>query len=233
MREATEGFYADRNMHMGIGEMMPDPNMALSIRKITAHCCERIARRAFELARTRRKKVTAVHKINCFHMTDGLFMREVNKVAEEYPDVEYDDFLVDAMAAYLVRHPENFDVIVSTNFYSDILSDLASELSGSIGLAGSIQASDTNCAAQAQHGSAPDIEGKNIANPTSMILSVSMLLQWMGNQYSNPALTKAGDDLGVAVDTVLAQPDGRTSDLGGSLSTSDFGERVKEAVLAS
>ncbi len=232
MREATEGFYADRNMHLGIGEMMPSPDMALSIRKITAHCCERIARRAFELARTRRKKVTAVHKINCFTMTDGLFMREVNKVAKEYPDVEYDDYLVDAMAAYLVRHPEKFDVIVSTNFYSDILSDLASELSGSIGLAGSIQASDTICAAQAQHGSAPDIGGQNIANPTSMILSVAMLLEWMGSHYSNPGLATAGSDLSKAVDTVLMQPDGRTSDLGGSLSTSDFGARVKDAVLA-
>lgn len=232
MREATEGFYADRNMHMGIGEMMPSPDMALSIRKITAHCCERIARRAFELARTRRKKVTAVHKINCFKMTDGLFMREVDKVAAEYPDVEYDNYLVDAMAAYLVRHPENFDVIVSTNFYSDILSDLASELSGSIGLAGSIMASDTNCAAQAQHGSAPDIAGQNIANPTSMILSVAMLLEWMGSQYSNPSLSKAGADLSAAVDTVLEQPDGRTSDLGGSLSTSEFGGRVKDAVVS-
>jgi len=226
MREATEGFYADRNMHMGIGEMMPDPNMALSIRKITAHCCERIARRAFELARTRRKKVTAVHKINCFIMTDGLFMREVDKVAKEYPDVEYDNFLVDAMAAYLVRHPQNFDVIVSTNFYSDILSDLASELSGSIGLAGSIMASDDCCAAQAQHGSAPDIEGQDKANPTSMALSCAMLLEWMGAKQNKPELSKAGAALSDAIDKTLDNPETRTADLGGSLGCKAFGEAI-------
>ncbi|GAM68596.1 3-isopropylmalate dehydrogenase [Vibrio sp. JCM 19236] len=170
MREATEGFYPDRNMTEGWGEVKTSPDMALSIRKITRHCSERIARKAFELAMSRGKKVTAIHKANSFHMTDGLFLEAVNDVAKEFPEVELDDLLVDASTAHLVRTPERFDVLVATNFYGDIISDLASELSGSLGLAGSMMASDEHCCAQAQHGSAPDIAGLDKANPTSMIL---------------------------------------------------------------
>src|SRR4029453_2831171 len=167
-REATEGFSPDRNMTGGWGEVMPTPHMALSTRKITRHCSERIARRAFELAMKRRRKVTAIHKANSFHMTDGLFLECVRHVARDFPDAQLDDLLVDASTAHLIRNPERFDVLVATNFYGDILSDLASELSGSLGLAGSIMASDTLCCAQAQHGSAPSLAGKDIANTTSM-----------------------------------------------------------------
>jgi 3-isopropylmalate dehydrogenase len=138
MRENTEGFYADRNMFAGGGEFMPTSDVALAVRKITASACNRIARRAFELARRRRKKVTAVHKANNLILTDGLFLKEVRKVAEEFADVILEDVIVDAMAALLVRRPETFDVVVTTNMYGDILSDLASELSGSLGLAGSV-----------------------------------------------------------------------------------------------
>ena len=165
MREATEGMYADRNMFNGPGEFMPTEDIALSIRKVTARACERIARASFALARRRRRKVTAVHKANVLVVTDGLFLREVRKVAAEYPDVELDEVLMDAMAAHLVRDASRYDVICSTNFYADILSDLASELSGSLGLAGSINAGDDLAAAQAQHGSAPDIAGQGKANP--------------------------------------------------------------------
>lgn len=232
MREATEGFYPDRNMTVGWAELMPSPDMAISIRKITAHCSERIARRAFELAMKRRKKVTAIHKVNSFKLTDGLFLDQVRKVAKEFPEVQLDDVLVDAMTAHLVRNPARFDVIVATNFYGDILSDLASELSGSLGLAGSIMASDTLCCAQAQHGSAPDIQGQDKANPTSMILSVAMLIQWMGEYHKSDSLWKAGTAMEAAVDRVLADPDSRTADLGGSLGCKAFGERVAEAVRA-
>lgn len=192
MREATEGFYPDRNMTRGWGEVMPSPDMALSTRKITRHCSERIARRAFELALKRNRKVTAIHKANSFHMTDGLFLECVRNVAKDFPEVQLDDLLVDASTAHLVRSPERFDVLVATNFYGDIISDLASELSGSLGLAGSMMASDIHCCAQAQHGSAPDIAGQDKANPVSMILSVAMLLQWMGEQHGKPALGEAG-----------------------------------------
>lgn len=230
MREATEGFYPDRNMFSGVGEMMPDPDMALSVRKITRHGSERICREAFKLAMRRRKKVTAVHKANSFFMTDGLFLECFNNVAGEFPQVETETVIVDAMAAHLVRHPEIYDVVVATNFYGDILSDLASELSGSLGLAGSINANAETgrCCAQAQHGSAPDIAGQNIANPTSLILSAAMMLIWLGEQRAEAKLTDAGDAIASAVDHVLQDPGCRTRDLGGTVATDRFGELVTE-----
>jgi 3-isopropylmalate dehydrogenase len=230
MREATEGFYPDRNMALGWGEMMPSPDMALSVRKITRHCSERIARAAFEQAMKRRKKVTAIHKANSFHMTDGLFLECARQVAKDFPEVQFDDLLVDASTAHLVRNPERFDVMVAENFYGDILSDLASELSGSLGLAGSVMAGDNLCCAQAQHGSAPDIQGQDKANPTSMILSVAMLLQWMGEHRNLPALFEAGTAIDAAVDRVLADPASRTADLGGRLGCKAFGAAVARAL---
>lgn len=230
MREATEGFYPDRNMAQGWGEMMPSPDMALSVRKITRHCSDRIARRAFELAMKRNKKVTAIHKANSFHMTDGLFLECARNVAKEFPEVQFDDLLVDASTAYLVRNPERFDVLVAENFYADILSDLASELSGSLGLAGSIMAGDELCCAQAQHGSAPDIQGQDKANPVSMILSVAMLVTWLGERHNSEALLKAGDAIHAAVDETLKNPETRTADLGGMLGCKAFGERVAAAI---
>lgn len=232
MREATEGFFPDRNMWKGgPSEMMPSPDMAISIRKITAGCSERIARRSFELAMKRRRKVTAIHKVNSFKLTDGLFLEQVRKVAKEFPEVALDEQLVDSMTAMLVRVPERFDVVVATNFYGDILSDLASELSGSIGLAGSMMMSDTHCCAQAQHGSAPDIAGKDIANPTSMILSVAMLLHWMGEHKNSPAISAAAAAIDAAVDEVLMDPSSRTADLGGLLGCAEFGRRVASAAI--
>jgi 3-isopropylmalate dehydrogenase len=232
MREATEGFYPDRNMARGWGEMMPTPDMALSTRKITRHCSERIARRAFELAMTRRKKVTAIHKANSFHMTDGLFLEAVRNVAKDFPEIQLDDLLVDASTAHLVKEPERFDVLVATNFYGDIISDLASELSGSLGLAGSIMASDDLCCAQAQHGSAPTIAGKNIANPTSMILSVAMLVRWLGDKRSNKNMQRAGDAISSAVDIVLSNPASRTRDIGGTMGCKEFAQSVATAIKA-
>src|SRR3954468_19656811 len=202
MREATEGSYPDLNMTRGWGEVMPSPDMALSTRKITRRCSDRIARRAFELEAKRRRKVTAIHKANSFHMTDGLFLECVREVAKEFPDVALDDMLVDASTAHLVRNPERFDVLVATNFYGDILSDLASELSGSLGLAGSMMASDTHCCAQAQHGSAPDLQGQDKANPVSMILSVAMLVDWVGETRALPAYEQAFHAIDKAIDTV-------------------------------
>jgi 3-isopropylmalate dehydrogenase len=230
MREATEGFYPDRNMHLGWGEMMPTPDLALSVRKISRHCSERIARRAFELALKRRKQVTVIHKANSFHMTDGLFLEAVRQVAREFPDVALNDLLVDASTAHLVRTPERFDVIVTENFYGDILSDLASELSGSLGLAGSVMAGDRQCCAQAQHGSAPDIQGQDRANPTSMILSAGMLMSWLGGHHGSAAFLRAGNAIEHAVDTVLRNPAMRTADLGGTIGTRAFSRAVAAEV---
>jgi isocitrate/isopropylmalate dehydrogenase len=230
MRECTEGFYPDRNMHAGSGEFMPTPDMAMSLRKITAHACERIARRAFELARKRRRLVTAVHKANVFHLTDGLFLKVTRAVAAQFPDVRLEEEIVDAMSAKLVRIPEHFDVVLATNFYADILSDLASELSGSLGLAGSVNAGDALCAAQAQHGSAPDIAGKDKANPTSLILSAAMLLEWLEETKNAHPCAEAGRAIHEAVDRVLADPAKRTADLGGKLGTRAFADEVAAAI---
>jgi 3-isopropylmalate dehydrogenase len=233
VRENTEGFYADRNMHLGSGEFMPDPDMALSVRKITAQGSARIARRAFELARDRRRKVAAVHKANVLKLSDGLFLREVRKVALEFPDVELEEVIVDAAAALLVRTPDRFDVVVTTNMFGDILSDEASELSGSLGLGASINVGDRICVAQAQHGSAPDIAGLNQANPTSLILSAAMLLGWRGRRKADPALIAGAQQIEDAIDEVLANPATRTRDIGGTLTTDGFSDAVVSAVEAS
>ena len=143
VRENTEGFYADRNMFMGNGEFMPTPDVALAVRKITRKGSTRIAETAFKLAMQRpRKKVTAVHKANVLRVTDGLFLECVRAVQQNYPQVEYEEQIMDAMAALLVRDASRFDVILATNAFGDILSDEASEISGSLGLAASINAGE-------------------------------------------------------------------------------------------
>jgi isocitrate/isopropylmalate dehydrogenase len=229
-RECTEGFYADRNMFFGRGEFMPTPDMALAVRKVTARQCERISRVAFDWARKRRKKVTAVHKANVFHISDGLFLREVRKVAQAYPDVELDEKIVDAMAALLVRDPSRFDCIVTGNMFGDILSDEASEISGGLGLAGSTMAGDDACCAQAQHGSAPDIQGQDKANPTSLILSAAMLLEWLAARHQRPEFDQAAKAIESAIDAALQSADTRTPDLKGKLGTKAFGKHIAAAI---
>ena len=231
-RENTEGFYADRNMFLGTGEFMPTEDMALSVRKITRHCTRRIAETAFELARRRRKKVTVVHKANVLKVTDGLFLDEVRRTAESYKDVELDEVLIDAMTALLVRTPDAFDVVVTTNMYGDILSDEAAELSGGLGLGGSVNAGDDHGVAQAAHGFAPDIAGKGIANPTALMVSVAMLLEWLGAKHGLDDLTDAAGDLNAAIDKALDDPANHTPDLGGSAKTADLGEAVAAAIRA-
>ena len=170
--------------------------------------------------------MTAVHKANVLHLTDGLFLKATRAVAAGFPDVRLEEEIVDAMAAKLMRMPEHFDVILATNFYADILSDLASELSGSLGLAGSVMAGDALCAAQAQHGSAPDLAGKDSANPTSLILSAAMLLEWLGDKRNMKNCGNAGRAIHAAVDRVLADPAKRTAELGGKLGTRAFADAV-------
>jgi len=148
-RENTEGFYADRNMEAGSGEILVTKDVAISLRRITRACSERIARVACELAVSRRKRVTIVHKANVLKVTDGLFIESCHKVAKEFPAVTIDDVIVDAMMAHVVRNPQRFDVIVTTNMYGDILSDLTAELSGSLGLAASLNAGTDHGMAQA------------------------------------------------------------------------------------
>lgn len=229
-RECTEGFYADRNMHMGTGEFMPTEDVALAVRKVTARQCRRIARAAFAAAVKRRRKVTAVHKANVLRISDGLFLREVRKVAEDFPQVRLEELIVDATAALLVRDPARFDVIVTGNMFGDILSDEASELSGGLGLAGSINAGDDGCVAQAQHGSAPELAGKDRANPTSLILSAAMLLEWLASRHSRPEFDRAARAIEAAIDGALRDASTRTADLGGKLGTRAFAEHVAAAI---
>jgi 3-isopropylmalate dehydrogenase len=165
-----------------------------------------------------------VHKANNFILSDGLFLRTVRAVAEGHPEVALEERIVDAMAAHLVRDAGQFDVILATNFYGDILSDLASELSGSLGLAGSINAGTDLVAAQAQHGSAPDIAGQDKANPTSLILSAAMMLDWLGEKRGIAACREAAVAIEAAIDRRLAEPGTRTADLGGPLGTQAFAD---------
>jgi 3-isopropylmalate dehydrogenase len=226
VRENTEGFYSDRNMFAGSGEFMPDADSAFSLRKITAKGSRRVARAAFELARRRRHRVTAVHKANVVKLSDGLFLREVRKVAADFPDVELDELIVDATAARLIRTPDHFDVIVTTNMFGDILSDEAAELSGSLGLGGSLNQGADMAVAQAQHGSAPDIAGAGLANPTSLILSAAMLLDWQSRRTADAALAAAAAGIERAVERVLADPATRTRDIGGTLGTAEFSAHI-------
>lgn len=230
VRENTEGFYVDRNMYWGSGEFMPTADIALAVRKITAVNSYRIAKAAFDLAKTRRRKVTAVHKANVMKISDGLFLREVRSVAKEYPQIDYSEQLVDSMAALLVRDAARFDVIVTTNMFGDILSDEAAELSGSLGLAGSINAGDTHCMAQAQHGSAPDIAGQDKANPTSLILSAGMLLEWLARRQGRREMAKVSSLVEDSVDAMLKDPERRTADLGGKLGTQAYTTALCEEI---
>lgn len=225
-RENTEGFYADRTMFMGPGELMPTPDLALAIRKVTRAGSTRIAEEAFKLAMQRRRKVTAVHKANVLRVSDGFFLQCVREVRAKYPEVEYEEQLMDAMAALLVRDASVFDVILATNMFGDILSDEATEIAGSIGLAASINASYERAMAQAQHGSAPDIAGRNKANPSSLIVSTAMLLQWLGERRADETLMRAATIIEDAVAAAIAIPEQRTADLGGPLGTSAFGRCV-------
>jgi 3-isopropylmalate dehydrogenase len=231
VRENTEGFYADRNTHAGTGEFMPTADVAIAMGVFTRPAIERIARAAFELARRRRKKLTIVHKANVLQLSSGLFKKVCLEVGASYPDVSVDDIHIDAMTVHLLRRASSFDVVVAENMFGDILSDLAGELAGSLGIAPSINASDDRCMAQAAHGSAPDIAGQGLANPIAMMLSSGMLLDWLGRRN--------GDEL--AVDAAVRLEDGvraavrggvSTRDLGGQASTHEFTAAVVQRITA-
>ena len=230
VRENTEGFYADRTMHVGTGEFMPTPDLAMAMRKVTRAGSTRIAEAAFQLARIRRHHVTAVHKANVLRVSDGLFLECVRDVANRYPDVDLEEQLVDSMAALLIRDPGRYDVVVTTNMFGDILSDEASELSGSLGLAASLNAGAYHAVAQAQHGSAPTIAGQGTANPASLIGSAAMLLAWLGDRRNQPGPIQAAAAIEAAIDRVVATPEGRTRDLGGTLGTAAFTRAVIAAL---
>jgi len=231
VRENTEGFYADRNMEQGNAEILVTKDVVVSMRRITREACTRIAAAAFKLAMDRKRHVSAVHKANVLKVGDGMFLDECRKQAALFPEVKLDEFIVDAMMAHVVRAPSRFDVIVTTNMFGDILTDLTAELSGSIGLGGSLNAGADYAMAQAAHGSAPDIAGKNLANPFSLILSATQLLSWHGRKRGEPAFTNAATSIDKAVAAAIAARE-ITRDIGGSLGTRETGEALAARLTA-
>lgn len=215
VRENTEGMYS------GAGQKRSDDNKsaeAMSI--ITREGAERIVKFAFELARQEgRKKVTIIHKANILKSTSGLFLEVAREIASHYPDIQSEEMIVDAACMNLVMYPERFDVMVTTNLFGDILSDLCAGLVGGLGMAPGANIGDGAAIFEAVHGSAPDIAGKNIANPTSVILASIQMLEYLGMQDNAERIREA-------VRATIESGDRVTRDLGGSASTSEFTQAI-------
>lgn len=215
VRENTEGMYS------GAGQKRSDDNQsaeAMSI--ITREGAERIVTFAFELARQEgRKKVTIIHKANILKSTSGLFLEVARQVAARYPDIQNEEMIVDAACMNLVMYPERFDVMVTTNLFGDILSDLCAGLVGGLGMAPGANIGEGAAIFEAVHGSAPDIAGKNIANPTSVILASIQMLEYLGMQDKAERIREA-------VRTTIESGDRVTRDLGGTASTSEFTQAI-------
>ncbi len=230
VRENTEGFYADRLLFQGPAEFMPTSDCALSFRKITVQASRRIARVAFEYARHRRGRITVVGKRHLLPVTDGLFFKEVGKEALLHPNVTWREMDIDAMAADLYTRPGDHDVILTTNMFGDMLSNEALALSGSLGLAGSLNMGECHAAANAGHGSAPDIAGRGTANPTGLMLSAAMLLRWLGERHQLREFVHAAASIEAAADEAMLDQGSRTADLGGSCRTQTFAKAVIRAM---
>ena len=215
VRENTQGMYS------GLGQVVSeDGNEAEAMSKVTREGAEKIVTFAYELAqREGRKKVTAVHKANILKSTSGLFLKVAREVGERYPDIESAEMIVDATCMKLVMTPEEFDVIVTTNLFGDILSDLCAGLVGGLGMAPGANIGENAAIFEAVHGSAPDIAGKNLANPTSVILASIQMLEYL--QMGDTA-----ERIRSAVAEVIKTGDRTTRDLGGNHGTTDFTQAV-------
>ena len=220
VRENTEDLYAGVEHYVD-----PRRTAAESIAIITKYGSERVIVYAFEYARRMgRKKVTLVHKANILKMSNGLFLDTGREVAKRYPDIQFDDMIVDATAMKLVIAPEKFDVIVTMNLFGDILSDLTAGLVGGLGVAPAANIGDGGCAMfEAVHGTAPDIAGKGIANPTGLMLSAALLLDHVGQ-------TAAANRLRTGIRGALAKAETRTGDLGGKANTAQYTDAVIRAM---
>lgn len=219
-RENTEGLYA------GIEYFDEKNQIADSIARMTRTGSERILRFAFEDVKRRgRKRLTLVHKANILKQTGGMFLSIGREIAEDYPEIEFDDRIVDNMAMQLVIHPSDYDSIVTTNLFGDILSDLMAGLVGGLGVTGSANIGDECAVFEAVHGSAPDIAGQGIANPTAVIRSGVMMLRYLGEDVAAEAVRQALHD-------VYSDRSALTRDLGGESSTEAFGQRLAERVEA-
>ncbi len=215
VRENTEDLYK------GI-EFLIDEETACGIKTISKRASQRIGRFALKLAQQQnRKRVTIVHKANIMKLTDGLFLRSILELGHEYPEIHLHDMIVDNCSMQLVRNPKQFEVIVTENLYGDIISDLASGLVGGLGVAAGANIGDDIAVFEPVHGSAPDIAGKGLANPTAMLFSAMMMLDHV--QFTNEA-----QKLKESIEKCLANPETRTKDLGGSCNIMEFTNAIIE-----
>ncbi|HJR23411.1 MAG TPA: isocitrate/isopropylmalate family dehydrogenase [Dongiaceae bacterium] len=233
VRENNEGFQPDRNVVAGCGEFRPTEDVTISVRVITRTGSARVARAAFEIARTRSKRLTTVHKNTVFKLGCGMFVEECYKVAKEFPDVTLDEVIVDTFAMRLVRDPQSFDVVVTTNMFGDILTDEAAGLVGGLGMAPGLCIGEGNIAmAQATHGSAPDIAGKGIANPYAMVESTRMMFEWLGHNREIKPAVDAAASMKRGIEHALADPATRTKDIRGTGGTNDMTRAIVAAIEA-
>jgi 3-isopropylmalate dehydrogenase len=223
VRENTEDVYKGLEFSLG--------DTTLCLRVITRKNCERIARKAFETARRRngKRKVTAVHKANVMRVTCGLFASVCREVAKQYPDIAFNEQYVDAAAMRLIKEPQEFDVIVTTNMFGDILSDEAAQLVGGLGMAPGANIGDNFALFEPIHGSAPNRAGKQTANPLSMILATKMMLEWLGEKHNDAKCVNAASAIEDAVITTLRSGD-TVPDLGGKTTTMGMAEAIAAAL---
>lgn len=216
IRENTEGLYAGIEKEIEGG--------AETTRLITKKASERIAKYAFELARREgRKKVTALHKANICKLTDRVFLDAVKEVHKNYPEIELEDLIIDAACMNLVMYPEKYDILLSTNLFGDIVSDLCAGLIGGLGLTTGSNIGEEGAIFEAVHGSAPDIAGKNIANPTACILAGAKMLKYIGYDDEAKKIEKAIED-------IIREGKFLTKDLGGNMGTKEFTQKVIEKI---
>ena len=219
VRENTEDLYTGKEFTVG--------NAAVALRIISEDASKRIAKYAFESAKQRnsKKKVTCVHKSNVMRITDGLFAKACTEVSKSYPDILFEQMYVDACAMNLIRQPEQFDVIVTTNLFGDILSDESSQVVGGLGMAPAANIGDNFALFEPVHGAAFDIAEKNIANPSSFILSIKMMLDWLGVKHSDTKCFEVGQKLETTIFD-LVKTGVKTKDIGGDKNTTDFTREI-------
>jgi 3-isopropylmalate dehydrogenase len=231
LREVTEGLQSSDTVIAGTGEFRPNDEISIGTRVVTRTGANRVAREAFEIARTRpRRKVASVHKEPVYRLVCGMFAEECRKVAQEFPDCKLEEVLVDGFAMKLVMNPQQYDVVVTTNQFGDILTDEGAGIVGGLGLAPGLCVGERQAMSQATHGSAPDIAGRNIANPYAMIMSGKMLYEWLGRKRNEPAAVTAAQLIDAAVDRVIAEAKTLTADLGGKSGTTQMSDAIVAAL---
>ncbi len=221
VRENTEDLYTGKEFRVG--------DSAVALRIISEAASKRIAKYAFETAKQRnsKKKVTCVHKSNVMRVTDGLFAKACTEVSKDYPDIAFEEMYVDACAMNLIRQPQEFDVVVTTNLFGDILSDESSQVVGGLGMAPAANIGDNFALFEPVHGAAFDIAGQNIANPSSFLLSIKMMCDWLGAKHNDSKCFEVGQKLESTIFD-LVKSGVKTKDIGGDMSTTEFTKQITD-----